>query len=72
MISSLILVNVIYTIVDFCTKSNSQLMSLISEKLFKDIDYGLVAAMSWVYFGIIMIILGILSFIISRWVYYYD
>ena len=72
MISSLILVNVIYTIVDFCTKSNSQLMTLITEKLFKDIDYGLVAAMSWVYFGIIMIILGILSFIISRWVYYYD
>ena len=72
MISSLILVNVIYTIVDYCTRSNNQLMALIQEKLFKDIDYGLVAAMSWVYFGVIMIILGILAFIISRWVYYYD
>ena len=72
MISSLILVNVIYTIVDYCTKPSSQLMTLITDKLFKNIDYGLVAAMSWVYFGVIMLILGILAFIISRWVYYYD
>ena len=72
MISSLILVNVIYTIVDFCTKSDSQLMTLITTTLFKEFNYGLVSAMSWVYFAIIMVILGILSFIISRWVYYYD
>jgi ABC-type sugar transport system permease subunit len=72
MISSLILVNVIYTIVDFCTKSDSQLMQLITQTLFKEFNYGLVSAMSWVYFAIIMAILGILTFIISRWVYYYD
>ena len=72
MISSLILVNVIYTVVDFCTKSDSQIMTLINDKLFKNVDYGLCAAMSWVYFGVIMVILGILAFIISRWVYYYD
>ena len=72
MISSLILVNVIYTIVDFCTKSDSQLMTLISDTLYAKFDYGLTTAMSWVYFAIIMVILGILSFIISRWVYYYD
>ena len=72
MISSLILVNVIYSIVDFCTKSDSQLMTLISDTLYAKFDYGLTTAMSWVYFAIIMVILGILSFIISRWVYYYD
>ncbi len=72
MISSMILVNVIYTIVDFCTKSNSDLMTLITSTLFVKFDYGLTAAMSWVYFVIIMGILGIISFIITRWVYYYD
>lgn len=72
MISSLILVNVIYTIVDFCTKTNSDLMTLITNTLFVQFDYGLTAAMSWVYFVIIMAILGIVSFIITRWVYYYD
>lgn len=72
MISSMILVNLIYTIVDFCTKSNSDLMTLITNTLYLNFDYGLTAAMSWVYFVIIMGILGILSFIITRWVYYYD
>lgn len=72
MISSMILVNVVYTIVDFCTKSNSDLMTLITNTLFVKFDYGLTAAMSWVYFVIIMGILGIISFIITRWVYYYD
>ncbi len=72
MISSMILVNMIYTIVDFCTKSNSDLMTLITNTLYLNFDYGLTAAMSWVYFVIIMGILGILSFIITRWVYYYD
>ena len=72
MISSIILVNLIYTIVDFCTKSNSDLMTLITNTLYLNFDYGLTAAMSWVYFVIIMGILGILSFIITRWVYYYD
>lgn len=72
MISSLILVNVIYTIVDFCTRTDSALMTLISNTLMIKFEYGLTAAMSWVYFGIIIVILGIIAFIIKRWVYYYD
>ncbi|MBO4696609.1 MAG: sugar ABC transporter permease [Lachnospiraceae bacterium] len=72
MISSMILVNMVYTIVDFCTKSNSDLMTLITNTLYMNFEYGLTAAMSWVYFVIIMGILGILSFILTRWVYYYD
>ncbi len=72
MISSLILVNVIYTVVDFFTKTNSELMVLINETLLVDFDYGVTSAMSWVYFVIIMAILGIVSLIISKWVYYYD
>lgn len=72
MISSLILVNVIYTIVDFCTRTDSALMTLINDTLLIRFEYGLTAAMSWVYFGVIIVILGIIAFIIKRWVYYYD
>ncbi len=72
MISSLILVNVIYTIVDFFTKSDSEFMKMINDNLLKDFNYGRSSAMSWVYFVIIMAILGIVSLIISKRVYYYD
>lgn len=72
MISSLILVNVVYTIVDFFTKSDSEFMELINDTLLEDFNYGRVAAMSWVYFAIIIAILGIVSLIISKRVYYYD
>ncbi len=72
MISSLILVNVIYTIVDFFTKSDSEFMDMINETLLQNFNYGRVSAMSWVYFAIIIVILGIVSLIISKRVYYYD
>ncbi len=72
MISSLILVNVVYTIVDFFTKSDSDLMTLINQTLLTDFNYGRTAAMSWVYFAIIAVILGIVALIISKRVYYYD
>lgn len=72
MISSLILVNIIYTIVDFFTKSDSEFMEMINETLLQDFNYGRVSAMSWVYFAIIIVILGIVSLIISKRVYYYD
>lgn len=72
MISSLILVNVIYTIVDFFTKSDSEFMDMVNKKLLQEFNYGRVSAMSWVYFVVIMAILGIVSLIISKRVYYYD
>ncbi len=72
MISSLILVNVVYTVVDFFTKSDSELMELINDTLLTDFNYGRTAAMSWVYFAIIAAVLGIVSLIISKRVYYYD
>lgn len=72
MISSLFLVNWIYTIVDFCMRSDNQLLDKISEQMIGFIDYGFASAMSWIYFLVVIIIIGISSFIISKGVYYYD
>lgn len=72
MISSLFLVNWIYTVVDFCMRSDSDLQEKITDTMRKSIEYGRASAMSWVYFVIVIAIIGISSLIISRRVYYYE
>ena len=72
LISSMILVNVVYTLVDFFTRTDSQLMTLFDQTLLQRFEYGKVAAMSWIYFLIIAAILGIVMLLFSRRVYYYD
>lgn len=72
MISSLFLVNWIYTIVDFCMRSDNQVMEKISDQMIQYINYGFASAMSWIYFPIVIVIIGVSSFIISKGVYYYD
>lgn len=72
MISSLFLVNWIYTIVDFCMRSDNQVMEKISDQMIQYINYGFASAISWIYFLIVIVIIGVSSFIISKGVYYYD
>ncbi|HIU68278.1 MAG TPA: sugar ABC transporter permease, partial [Candidatus Caccomorpha excrementavium] len=47
-------------------------MEKISEQMITQINYGFASAMSWIYFAIAIVIIGVSSFIISRRVYYYD
>ena len=72
MVSSLFLVNWIYTVIDFCMRSDSDLQEKITDTMRKSIEYGRASAMSWVYFVILIAIIGISSLIISRRVYYYE
>lgn len=72
MISSLFLVNWIYTIVDFCMRSDNKVIEKIQEEVTVQINYGFASAMSWVYFAIVIAIIGVSSLIISKGVYYYD
>lgn len=72
LVSPVILVNVIYTIVDFFTRTDSEVMSKISETMINQMDYGFSSAMAWIYFVSVMLIIGIFSAITSRWVYYYE
>jgi len=44
----------------------------IEVKTRNNINYGFASAMSWIYFLIVIVIIGVSSFIISKGVYYYD
>lgn len=65
MITPMILVNVVYTIIDSFTDSSNVVMEQISEE-FTLQHYNQAAAMSWVYFAIIGVILAVVLFISSR------
>ena len=72
MISSLFLVNWIYTIIDFSMRSDNELITKIQRIMAGQLNYGLASAMSWVYFLVVMLFIAITSFLISKGVYYYE
>ena len=72
LVSSMILVNLVYTTVDFLMRTDNQVMDLITLKVNPQMEYGLSAAMAWSYFAIVAAVLGILAAIISKKVYYYE
>jgi ABC-type sugar transport system permease subunit len=72
MISSLILVNVIYSIIDFFLRSDNQVMVQIKDTMVSQVKYGRSSAMAWTYFAVVAVIITIVSAIISKRVYYYE
>ena len=72
MISSMFLVNWIYTVIDFCMRSDNEVIKKITQVMVDQIDYGFSSAMTWIYFLIVIAGVGISSLIISKGVYYYD
>ena len=72
MISSMFLVNWIYTIIDFFMKSDNQIIQQVQTEVTRNLDFGYGSALSWIYFGIVIVWIGISSLIISRVVYYYE
>lgn len=72
MISSLLLVNWIYTVIDFSMRSDNQVIEKIQTVMIDQLNYGAASAMSWVYFVLILAFVGVTSLIINKGVYYYD
>ncbi|MBE5873216.1 MAG: sugar ABC transporter permease [Lachnospiraceae bacterium] len=72
MVSSLFLVNWIYSIIDFSMRSDNSVMSHVSMTMGAYLDYGLASAMAWCYFLVIIVFIGITSLLISKGVYYYE
>ncbi|MFC4388613.1 carbohydrate ABC transporter permease [Gracilibacillus marinus] len=68
MISPLILTNVIYSVIDSFTNNNMTI--LIQDTAFSKFDFGLSAAMSWIYFLMIGVILLVTTYLISKKVFY--
>ena len=72
MVSPLILVNLVYTIIDFFIRTDNQVMEKISDTMIVKMDYGFSSAMAWIYFVAVIVIIGVFAGIISKWVYYYE
>ncbi|MDR0495445.1 MAG: sugar ABC transporter permease [Treponema sp.] len=72
MVSSLILVNVVYSVVDFFIRTDNKVMEKIYLALVNNLDFGFSAAMAWFYFLIVTIVIGVSFVLISKRVYYND
>ena len=70
MISPMILVNAVYTIIDSFTTQSNQVMVFIS-KVYEQADGNVIsAAMSWIYFLIIILITAVIAAIVSGYTFY--
>lgn len=70
MVSSLILTNMIYTIID--SFSNNALTELIMDTAFLSYNFGLSSAMAWLYTAIVGLFLIIVGYNVSKRVFYYN
>ena len=68
MISPMILVNAVYTIIDSFTRSQNPMMKYISTAYVMEPERA--TAMSWIYFGIVALVLAIVAGIASSFVFY--
>ena len=71
MVSPLLLVNAIYTIIDFFMKNDNRVMERINE-LFQRLEFGHVSAMYWIYFAVALAFIGLVTLLISKGVHYYE
>ena len=72
MISSLILVNIVYSVVDYFLRTDNRVMAKINLATLRMLQFGFGTAMAWVYFLAVISIIGIAMGLISRKVYYYE
>lgn len=72
MISPMIFVNSIYTIIDAFVSESNTVMRYISNVYDGSIQHAIVrsTAMSWIYFVIVLLILGLVSVLLSAYVFY--
>jgi len=72
MVSPLILVNVVYSVVDYFIRTDNRVMEKIRVTMMQRMEYGFSTAMAWIYFLAVIVIIGIAMSLISRKVYYYE
>ncbi len=69
MISPTIMINLVYTIVDGFTDTSNQFMRTVYSYT-QDLKFGPAAAMAWVYFAVIIVLLGLVFLIMGKRVFY--
>lgn len=70
MITPMILVNAVYTVIDSFTSEKNAVMSYISSTYAQADGMVLSAAMSWIYFMIVIAIVGVVAAVLSAFVFY--
>lgn len=70
MITPLVLVNAIYTIINFLTMPTNAIMLQIEDYRMRPAGMGIASAMAWFYFIVVLICLGIAALILSRIMFY--
>ncbi len=70
MISPMILVNTVYTVIDAFTAADNRVMSFISD-IYNTVGGNVIsAAMSWIYFLVVAIIIGLVIGVLSIFIFY--
>jgi len=72
MVSSLILVNIVYSVVDYFIRTDNRVMAKINLTTLRMLNFSFGTAMAWVYFLTVIVIIGLSMFFISKKVYYYE
>ena len=68
-VSPFILANFIYTVIDSFTSPMNTVMARILD-MKSQWSFGYASAMAWIYFAIVLGVIGLVSLVISRGVYY--
>ena len=68
-VSPMILANFIYMVIDSFTKTDNAVMERVLTKQL-EWDYAYAAAMAWSYFAIVMIVVGIVTLIVNKFIFY--
>lgn len=69
MISPILLLNIIYTLVDSFTNIKNPILSYIQEYAFKKVDFEYAAAMGWIYFSFIIIVVGVVFLVMKNYIH---
>ena len=70
MISPMILVNAIYTVIDAFTRQSNEVMKYIEEARGEPDGQTHATAMSWIYFLVVILMIGLVAGIMSTYVFY--
>ena len=71
MISPMILVNAVYTVIDSFTSQSNQVMTYINNIYLEAANGRVIStAMSWIYFLLVILLLGLVAFVLSSFIFY--
>ena len=69
MISPVMLLVMVYTVIDSFSDQSNPMVEMFYQRAFIRLDYSMSAAMSWVYFIFILLVVGLIFLVMRRFIY---